>query len=178
MCEGGNPTHLIYDNAWLFVGDGLTAMLKRISASGGQPGGDLEEAVRRSLPEALIDQLVKEVKFAHDRAGEAAVYRKLLEDLYKAADEAIKNKSLDSLHEITGRHSFLVPSESDVTRWGKDFLQARRRDISLLHETKRALEQIKDAAEKLETHEGSPNAELKDQIIKFVARLTERYSVR
>lgn len=95
------------------------------------------------------------------------MYRDLLEELYKAADEAIEAKDLGLLHQITGKLAFsYVPSESDVRQWGKDFLHAYRRDAGWLRDTKKALEKIKKAAEDLNVEESSQSAELKAKIIR------------
>lgn len=164
--KGGNPTHVVYDEAVLFSGDDLKEVLKRISVNGAQPGGTLAESVRKTLPEGLIRQLVKTVKSAHEHFGAVAVYRDLLEELYDAADQAIQKKDLELLHKITGKLAFwYVPAEGDVKQWGKDFLHAYRRDAGWLNHTKKALEKIKADAEQLEV-EGPRNAELKSQIIK------------
>jgi hypothetical protein len=163
----GNATHLIYDDAVLFSGDELKEVLGLISASGAQSGVAPIEVVRRILPEALIKQLVKTVKFAHEHFGAVAVYRDWLEDLYAAADQAIQKKDLGLLHKITGKLAFwYVPGESDVKQWGKDFLYAYRRDAGWLHDAKKALEKIGAAVKELDVVEGSRNAELKEQILK------------
>ena len=113
----------------------------------------------------LAKQLAESVRYGEEYFGATAVYRDLLEDLYKAADQAIQKGNIGLLHEITGKLAFwYVPSERDVKQWGKDFLHAWRRDVSWLHDTKQALEKIKAAAERLET-EGSQNAELIREII-------------
>lgn len=165
--EGGNPTHLIYDDAVLFSGDELKEVLKRISASGVQPGVSPADIIRKLLPEILTNQLVKTVKFAHEHFGAVAVYRDLLEELYKAADQAIQKKDIELLHRITGKLAFwYVPSEGDVKQWGKDFLHAYRRDAGWLRDTKKALEKIKTAVKDLDVVDGTRNAELKAQILK------------
>lgn len=159
--EGGNPTHLLYDDAVLFSGDDLIDLLKRISDCGGQ-----SDAVLKTLPDVLVKQLAKTVKFAHEHFGAVTVYRSMLEELYDAADQAIQKKDLGLLHKITGKLAFwYVPGESDVKQWGKDFLHAYRRDAGWLSDTKKALERIGAAAKELEV-EGPRNTELKAQIIK------------
>jgi hypothetical protein len=164
--QGGNPTGVVHDNAWLFSGDDLKYVLKNVSDNGNQSGEALAEAVRETLPEVLIKQLAKTVKFAHEHFGAVAVYRDLLEELYNAADQAIQKKDLELLHKITGKLAFwYVPGESDVKQWGKDFLHAYRRDAGWLSDAKRALEKIRGAAKQLEL-EDPRNTELKAQIIK------------
>lgn len=164
--QGGNPTGVVHDNAWLFSRDDLNYVLKSISDNGNQSGEALAEAVRETLPEVLIKQLAKTVKFAHEHFGAVAVYRDLLEELYHAADQAIQKKDLELLHKITGKLAFwYVPGESDVKQWGKDFLHAYRRDAGWLSDTKKALEKIRSAAKQLEV-EGPRNTELKAQIIR------------
>jgi hypothetical protein len=163
--KGDDPTHLIYDDAVLFSGDELKEVLERISDNGGET--DLAEAVRKTLPEVLIKQLTKTVKFSHEHFGAVAVYRSLLEELYEAADQAIQKNDLALLHKITGKWAFwYVPAERDVKQWGKDFLHAYRRDAGWLRDTQKALRRIKKAVEELEVAHGSRNAELKAQIIK------------
>jgi hypothetical protein len=166
--KGENPTHLVYDDAVLFSGEELIDVLKRISDGGG--ASDLAGAVRTILPQVLVKQLVKTVKFSHEHFGAVAVYRDLLEELYNAADQAIQKKDLDLLHRITGKLAFWsVPTEGDVKQWGKDFLHAYRRDAGWLNDTKKALERIKAYAEQLE-EDSSRTAELKSQIIKTADR--------
>jgi hypothetical protein len=163
--QGGSSTHLIYDNAVLFSGDDLNDLMKSISAMG-QPGVVPGDIVRKILSEVLIKQLAKTVKSAHEHFGAVTVYRSMLEELYEAADQAIQKKDLELLYRITGKLAFwYVPSESDVKQWGKDFLHAYRRDAGWLRDTKKALESIKAAAEKLEV-EGDRNDELRTSIIK------------
>ncbi|MCA1556252.1 MAG: hypothetical protein LC747_06135 [Acidobacteria bacterium] len=168
---GGNTTHLIYDNATLFYGDDLNQVLSSISARGAQPGVLPTEIVRPMLPELLSKQLAKTVHFAHEHFGAVTVYRKLLEELYEAADQAIQKKDLGLLHQITGKLAFwYVPSEHDVKQWGRDFLYAYRRDAGWLRDTKKALEDIQAAVKDLEVTEGSHNAELKAQILEAAER--------
>lgn len=163
--QGGKPTHLIYDDAVLFSGNELTDVLRQISDNGGD-SPSLNEAISRTLPNVLIEQLAKTVKFSHEYFGAVAVYRDLLEELYKAADEAIQNKNLGLLYTITSKLTFgYVPSESDVKQWGKDFLHAYRRDAGWLRDATKALEKIKTAAEKINATDLT-NKELKEQIIK------------
>jgi len=164
--KGDNPTHLIYDDAVLFSGDELTEVLKRIADNGGLAGRDLNAVVSEILPSVLIKQLVKTVKFSHENFGAVAVYRSMLEELYEAADQAIQKNDLDLLYNITGKLAFwYVPAERDVRQWGKDFLHAFRRDAGWLRDTKKALEKIKEAAQKLEVAQDSENGELKAKII-------------
>lgn len=166
--QGGSPTHVIYDDAVLFSGDDLKQVLSYISGrAGGMTGAALTESVRTALPGLLTEQLTKTVKFAHEHFGAVAVYRDLLEELYKAADQAIQNQDLGLLHAITGKLAFwYVPTENDVKQWGKDFLYAYRRDAGWLRDTKKALEEIETAAKELEVEEGSRNAQLKAKILK------------
>lgn len=163
--SGGNPTHVVYDNAVLFSGDDLKDILIRVPPATGQ--NSLADAFQNVLPDVLIKQLVKTVKASHEYFGAVAVYRSMLEELYEAADQAIQKKDLDLLHRITGKLAFwYVPTETDVKQWGKDFLHAYRRDAGWLHDTKKALEKIETAVKELDVPEGSRNAELKEQILK------------
>lgn len=163
--NGGNPTVLVYDNAVLFSGDELRDVLGRVPQTTNH--NSLAEAFERILADALIKQLVKTVKASHEHFGAVAVYRRMLEELYEAADQAIQKKDLELLHKITGKLAFwYVPTENDVKQWGKDFLHAYRRDAGWLHDTKKALEKIEAAVKELDVPEASRNAELKDQILK------------
>jgi hypothetical protein len=169
--RGGNSTHLIYDNATLFYGDDMKQVLSHVSAHGAQPGSPPTEIVRQILLELLIKQLSKTVHFAHEHFGAVVVYRKLLEELYEAADQAIQKKDLRLLYQITGKLAFwYVPSERDAKQWGKDFLYAYRRDAGWLRDTKKALEGIQAAVKELEVTEGSRNAELKARILDAAER--------
>src|SRR5205085_63278 len=126
----------------------------------------IADAVTKLLPEVLIKQLARTVKFSHEYFGAVAVYRSMLEELYEAADQAIQKKDLELLYRITGKLAFwYVPSESDVKQWGKDFLYACRRDAGWLHDTKKALEKVEAAVKQLEVADDSRNAELKAQIL-------------
>ena len=117
--------------------------------------------------EELLERVRKAEQIASESQAEAAVYRDLLEDLYKAADQAIKNNDLPLLHKITGRLAFWnVPSEGDVKEWGKYFLHAYIRDAGWLDDTKKALEKIKEYAEQLAVEADSKNAELRESILK------------
>jgi hypothetical protein len=163
---GGSPLRLVYDNAVILNRDGLRRVLDLLSRSGIQPGNPPKEMIQQLAPEVLAEQLVEAVRHGEEYFGAAAVYRDLLEDLYKAADQAIQKGNIGLLHEITGKLAFwYVPGESDVKQWGKDFLRAYRRDAGWLYDTKQALEKIKAAAERLEVEEGTQNAELKKKII-------------
>jgi hypothetical protein len=163
--QGGKPSHLIYEDAVLFSGQDLESLLARISARSAS-SADVKASISSVLQQALLDQLAKTVKFSHEHFGAVAVYRRFLEELYEAADRAIKERNLELLHLITGKLAFwYVPSESDVKQWGKDFLYAYRRDAGWLHDTKKALEKIKKVVKQLEVTEGSTNARLKAEIL-------------
>jgi len=79
--DGGNPTHIVHDDAVIFSGNDLKEVLERISENGGQPDGALADIVRKTLPAVLTKQLVKTVKSAHEHFGAVAVYRDMLEEL-------------------------------------------------------------------------------------------------
>ena len=117
--------------------------------------------------EELLERVKKAEQIASESQAEAAVYRDLLEDLYKAADQALENNDLRLLHKITGRLAFWnVPREGDVKEWGKYFLHAYIRDASWLDDTKKALEKIKGYAERLAVETDPKNAELRESILK------------
>jgi hypothetical protein len=153
----------------ILEGKTFQEVLDLITQRGAQPGVLPTEIVQQLAPEILAERLARLEEIITERSGEAAVYRNLLEDLYKAADEAIKKRNLELLHTITGKLAFwYVPSESDVKQWGKDFLHAYRRDYGWLQFTKKVLEKIKASAVLIEAPEGSRNAALKQEIIKLV----------
>lgn len=117
--------------------------------------------------EELLERVRKSEQVANESQAEAAVYRKLLEDLYKAADQAITHKNLALLHEITNRHTFFeVPSNRDVKEWGKYFLHAYIRDEGWLKHAKQSLEKIKADVERFDVEGNQANAELKKNILK------------
>jgi len=108
------------------------------------------------------DQMVNEIQ------AEAAVYRKLLEDCYRAAQTATEKNDVDYLNKILHLHIFRVPSEDEVKRLGKYFLHAYIRDAGWLNTAKKSLQEIQSAAEKLDV-EGCPaNNELKERILEAV----------
>jgi hypothetical protein len=113
----------------------------------------------------LLERLRKAEQIAAESQAEAAVYRDLLEDCYKAADQALKDKDLNLLYTVTGKLSFSwMPSETDGKQWGKYFLHAYMRDASWLKHTKEALQEIKADAENL-LEDNQTNAKLKKRII-------------
>lgn len=116
--------------------------------------------------EELLELVRKKEQFAKECLGEAAVLRELLETCYKAATKASDTGEITSLHKIMTLHHFNVPSEHDVKEWGKSFVYAYTRDAAWLETAKKSLETIKADAERLSVEDGTPNAELKERIIK------------
>lgn len=115
--------------------------------------------------EKLLESLRKAEQIAAESQAEAAVYRDLLEECWRAASEALKNEDLDLLYKITGKLSFdWMPSEHESKQWGKLFLHAYMRDAGWLKHTKERLEQIKADAELL-IEDNETNAELKKKIV-------------
>jgi len=152
----------------IIEGKALNEALDLITQRGAQPGVTPTEIAQSIAHDILAKRLARLEQVITERSGEAAVYRDLLEDLYKAADEAIRKNNVNLLYEITGKLTFsYVPSTSDATAWGKDFLHAYQRDYGWLQFTKKALEKIKSAAEQIEAPEGTRNAELKQKIIQL-----------
>jgi DNA-binding transcriptional MerR regulator len=115
--------------------------------------------------EHLEERLREHERIALESQAEAAVYRDMLQDCYKAAAQALADKDLSLLHKMTGKLDFnWMPSGDNVKEWGKYFLDAYVRDARWLSDTQNALEQIKDYAEKLSEGDAN-NAELKELII-------------
>jgi hypothetical protein len=125
----------------------------------------MSEVAWREEREKLLERLQKSGQIAAESQAEAAVYRKLLEECWQAASEALKNKDLNLLYKITGKFSFdWTPTEHEGKEWGKIFLHAYMRDAGWLNHAKKCLEEIKAEAEMiLEDHE--TNAKLKKKII-------------
>ncbi len=116
--------------------------------------------------EQLLERLRKVEQIAAESQAEAAVYRDLLEDCYRAADQALKDKDLNLLYTITGNLAFnSIPSETDGKQWGKHFLHAYMRDAAWLKMALKSLQQIKADAEELSVENHEANAGLKDKII-------------
>jgi len=90
--QNGRVTHLIYDDAVLFSGEELDELLKQITVNNNGQPGDLAQGITRTLPEALIKQLAKTVKFSHEYFGAVAVYREMLEDLYSGSGQCDSEK--------------------------------------------------------------------------------------
>jgi hypothetical protein len=116
--------------------------------------------------ETLLERLRKAEQIAAESQAEAAVYRDMLEDCYRGAKQALDRQDLTLLdRNIVNRTMFFtVPDKEDVKEWGKYFLQAYMRDAGWLEDTKKALEQIKAAAENL-LEDNRINTELKNKII-------------
>ena len=115
--------------------------------------------------EKLLERVRKAEQVANESQAEAAVYRDLLEDCYKAATQASQTGDVRFLHTITRLHLFHVPDERDVKEWGKNFLRAYIRDAGWLEMAKKSLERIQTDAEKLEVEGNPKNAALKERII-------------
>lgn len=125
----------------------------------------MSDVQQKSEQEKLLERLRKAEQIAAESQAEAAVYRDLLEECWRAASEALKNKDLDLLYKITGKFSFdWMPSEHEGKQWGKLFLHAYMRDAGWLRLTKERLEQIKAYAEMI-LEDNETNAELKQKIV-------------
>jgi hypothetical protein len=126
------------------------------------------EELQRELEE-VSERLRKAEQVANESQAEAAVYRELLEDLYKAADQAINDNNVNRLYEITRKLTFnWMPNESQAKLWGKYFLNAYIRDTGWLEHTKHSLERIRADAERLDVVDKPANAELKQRILATV----------
>jgi hypothetical protein len=125
----------------------------------------MSEAEWREEREKLLERSRKFEQIAAESQGEAAVYRKMLEECWKAASEALRNENLNLLYEITGKLSFdWMPSDHEGKKWGKLFLHAYMRDAAWLKRAKERLEQIKANAEMI-VEDNETNVELKGKII-------------
>ena len=125
----------------------------------------MSEADWEQEREKLLESLQETRKIAAESQAEAAVYRELLEECWRAASEALKKKDLDLLYKITGKFSFdWMPSEHEGKQWGKLFLHACIRDAGWLERAKKRLEEIKADAEKI-LEDNETNTELKRKII-------------
>lgn len=125
----------------------------------------MSDTQQNSEHEQLLKRLQKVEQIAAESQAEAAVYRDLLEECWRAASEALKNEDLNLLYKITGKFSFdWMPSEHEGKQWGKLFLHAYMRDAGWLKHTKERLEQIRAYAEKI-SEDNEANAELKKKII-------------
>ena len=115
--------------------------------------------------EALLERVRKAEQVAAESQAEAAVYRDLLEECWRAAAEALKVGEVDLLYKITGKLSFgWMPSEHEGKQWGKLFLHAYMRDAEWLKHARKRLEQIKSDAEMI-SEDSEANDELKKKII-------------
>jgi len=115
--------------------------------------------------ERLEQRLREHEQLALESQAEAAVYRDMLQDCYKAAAQALADNDVTLLHKMTGKLDFnWMPTEQNVKQWGKYFLDAYLRDARWLNDAMNALEQIKDYAERL-SEDNASNAELKQLII-------------
>ena len=115
--------------------------------------------------EKLLESLHEARRIAAESQAETAVYRKLLEECWRAASEALKYKDLALLYKITGKFSFdWMPSEHEGKQWGKLFLHACIRDAGWLEHAKKRLEEIKADAEMI-LEDNETNTELKRKII-------------
>lgn len=114
--------------------------------------------------EKLLKSLQRANQVAAESQAEAAVSRDLLEDCYKAANEALAQNEISLLQKIARTSFSSTPTKEDTEEWGKYFLDAYVRDASWLEHAKQALEEIQAAAENLsDDHEET--AELKKRII-------------
>ncbi|MDQ3755250.1 MAG: hypothetical protein M3371_11030 [Acidobacteriota bacterium] len=125
----------------------------------------MNEAANKVERERLLEELQRARQAALESQAEAAVYRDMLEDCYEAVRQALAHKDIELLPKIINWTMFFTtPSEQEGKRLGKDFLDAYVRDAGWLRDAKKALEQIKAAAEKL-LEDNKTNAELKKRII-------------
>ncbi|MGB8510822.1 MAG: hypothetical protein WCD76_20790 [Pyrinomonadaceae bacterium] len=125
----------------------------------------MNEIEGREEREKLLERLRNFEQIAAENQAEAAVYRKLLEECWRAASEALKNNDLSLLYKITGKFSFdWTPTEHEGKEWGKIFLHAYMRDAGWLNHAKKRLEDIKADAEMI-LEDNETNAKLKKKII-------------
>ena len=125
----------------------------------------MTEADWREEREKLLKSLRETKKLAAESQAEAAAYRELLEECWRAASEALKNNELGLLYTITGKFSFdWVPSKHEGRQWGKLFLHAYMRDAGWLEHAKKRLQEIRTDAE-LIVEDNETNTELKRKIM-------------
>lgn len=128
----------------------------------------MSEATWEEERQKLLESLRKSNQVAAESQAEAAVYRDLLEDCYKAARQALAQNDISLLQQIARTSFSYMPTKQDTKRWGKYFLDAYARDAGWLEDTKEALKQIKAVAEKLLEND-EINDELKKNIKKILA---------
>lgn len=85
---------------------------------------------------------------------------------------ALANDDLTLLSKVNGTIFFTTPSEEDVKRWGKYFLDAYARDAGWLVDTKKPLERIKADAQEL-LNDTEINGVLKERIKRILAASQE-----
>ena len=113
----------------------------------------------------LLERVQKAERLAAESQSEAAVYLESLRECYAAAEQALANKDLDLLYQITGKLTFTwMPSKTQGEQLGRYFLDAYITDARWLETAKQALKEVKAAAEQL-PEEYEPNAELKKRIL-------------
>ncbi len=115
--------------------------------------------------EKLLERVRKAEQIAAESQAEAAVYRKMLEECWAAAAEALKNNEINLLYKITGKFSFdWMPTEHEGKQWGKLFLHAYMRDAGWLKRAKERLEEIRAVAEMM-SEDDEAGVEVKKKII-------------
>lgn len=125
----------------------------------------MSEAEWRVEREKLLERLRVTEQVAAESQAEAAIYRKMLEECWRAASEALKSEDLSLLYKITGKFSFdWTPTEHEGKEWGKIFLHAYMRDAGWLMHAKKCLEQVKADADMI-LEDNETNAKLKRKII-------------
>ncbi|MBC7933025.1 MAG: hypothetical protein H7Z38_20880 [Rubrivivax sp.] len=112
--------------------------------------------------EKLVERLRKTEQVAAESQAEAAVYRDMLEECWRAASQALKAGDVNLLSKVTGFD--LMPTEHEGKQWGKLFLHAYMRDARWLNHARKRLEQIKADAEMIR-EDSETNAGLKKKII-------------
>jgi len=124
----------------------------------------------------LLERVKKAEEVANQCRAEAGVYRDLLDKCREAADNAREaaNKAIEA-NSIAFVSEFISEIEKQ-TRWaaneglvkelGRKLIYSYRGDKAWLSRTLQSLETIKAHAEKLTVEERSPNAEIKDEVLK------------
>jgi hypothetical protein len=114
--------------------------------------------------EQLLERVKKAEEVAGQCQGEAGVYRDMLDKCRDAANKALETTNIACVWEIA-KQCRLAADETLVKELGHKLIYVFWRDKRWLGATIQALENIKSLAENLEVEEGSPNAQIRQEIL-------------